>query len=61
MTSSDSSGDPIVATVDPLVLFPTSLAENQAGQLPPNNTIRIDLAREISDEAVRAPKYIRRT
>ena len=38
MTSSDSSGDPIVATVDPLGLFPTSLAENQAGQLPPNNT-----------------------
>ena len=36
---SDSSGDPIVATVDPPVLFPTSLAENQAGQLPPNNTL----------------------
>ena len=35
---SDSSGYLIVATVDPLVLFSTSLVENQAGQLPSNNT-----------------------
>ena len=34
---SNSSGDPIVATVDPLVLFPIILCQNQASQLPSNN------------------------
>ena len=39
MTLFDFSDDLIVATVDSPVLFSISLAENQAGQSPPNNKI----------------------
>ena len=48
MTLFNFSDDLIVATVDLLGLFPTSLAENQAGQLPLNNNSRYPKAVNIA-------------
>ena len=38
-----SDGDPILASVDPPVQFPTSLVKNQADQLPSNNKISVGI------------------